>query len=194
MTDVLLGDPGMDGMDIVARADHLYNVIWKCLRDVEGWEYTFLKGERYHIPYGQPVDQGRYIGHQMDIDSFLRATQDIDSSFYTQSSYWEQTHTRSTFYAMDCSAFVSYCWGVPRTTTLNRHKLDCTCQWSVSLPGSLDALQPGDALDHAADHIVLVTAVYDDGTIEIMHETVPQLTKETMSRSEVMSRYAEYTI
>ena len=61
-------------------------------------------------------------------------------------------------------------------------------------PDILDALQPGDAINHAGDHIVLVTAVNDDGTVVIMHETVPQIKKEILSREEIMQIYREYLI
>lgn len=182
------------GMRIAARAEYLYNVLWECQRDVEGWEYTFLKGNRYHIPYGQPINDGAYIGFQADIETFIRAAGDPESVFYSRQSYWDDTEIRSTFYAMDCSAFAAYCWGVPRTTTAGWHKLDCTCLGSVSQPGILDTLQPGDAINRPADHIVLVTAVNDDGTIVIIHETVPQIMKETLSKEEIIQRYSEYVI
>ena len=61
-------------------------------------------------------------------------------------------------------------------------------------PDDLNVLQPGDALNHAADHIILVTAVYEDGTIEIIHETIPQLKKEILSGEEIVSRFSEFSI
>ena len=141
------------GANIVACAEYLYNVLWECQRDVAGWKYTFLKGNRYRIPYGQPVDEGEYIGYPADINTFLCAAHNTESEFYSQQSYWEGTKIRSTYYAMDCSSFVSYCWDAPRTTTANWHELDCTCLGTILHPDDLNVLQPGDALNHAADQI-----------------------------------------
>lgn len=67
------------GANIVACAEYLYNVLWEFQRDVAGWKYTFLKGNRYRIPYGQPVDEGEYIGYPADINTFLSVSTAADT-------------------------------------------------------------------------------------------------------------------
>ena len=92
---------------IVDRANYMYNNLWTCQRTVRGWRnnYTFYQGNRYHVPYGQPVSAGAYVGFGISFENFLKATQDPNNVFYTaRSNYAGNT---STYYANDCSAFVS---------------------------------------------------------------------------------------
>jgi hypothetical protein len=67
---------------------------------------------------------------------------------------------------IDCSGFVSYCWGIPLTSHL----------YSTSnlreIGGKLKSnwftdLQPGDALDKPGSHVVLFTGYNPDGTFNI---------------------------
>ena len=51
------------GVDnIVARADYWYHITWTAQRDVKGWrdQSVYIKGQTYHIPYGQPMSVGKY--------------------------------------------------------------------------------------------------------------------------------------
>ena len=101
------------GVDnIVARAYYMYNSTWVCQKQVSGWNCTFQKGNTYRIPYGQPATAGKYIGFGVSVPEYLNAAQNANSIFYTSQSYYSGSVTRSTYYASDCSAFVSYCWGI----------------------------------------------------------------------------------
>ena len=103
--------------NIVARADYMYGLTWTCQQTVSGWRgnYTFTKGNTYHVPYGQPIDSGKYIGFGVSIDDFLKAANTKGSVFYTTRSAYGSA--KSVYYANDCSAFVSWCWGIDRKTT-----------------------------------------------------------------------------
>ena len=74
--------------NIVARANYLYNATWVCQKTVSGWRgnYTFTKGNTYHLPYGQPVSAGAYIGYSVSVDAFLEAAANANSVFYTSKS------------------------------------------------------------------------------------------------------------
>lgn len=94
--------------NIVARANYLYNATWVCQKTVSGWRgnYTFTKGNTYHLPYGQPVSAGAYIGYSVSVDAFLEAAANANSVFYTSKSNYAGKY--STYYATDCSAYVSW--------------------------------------------------------------------------------------
>lgn len=171
----------------------MYNSTWICQKEVSGWNCTFQKGNTYRIPYGQPATAGKYIGFGVSVPEYLNAAQSANSIFYTSQSYYSGSVTRSTYYASDCSAFVSYCWGIGRTTTSNWSNLNVTSLGSASSIANLDKLQPGDALNHAGDHIVLVIAV-NGNTVEIMQQTPPQLRKDTLTKSDIALKYSNYTI
>lgn len=182
------------GVDnIVERANYLYNSTWVAQRNVSGWNYTFIKGKTYRIPYGQPVTSGKYICFGVSVNDYLAAAANASSVFYTTQSYYTGTKTRSTYYATDCSCFVSYCWGVPRTTTSNWASLDATSMGKVN-SFNFSKIQKGDALNRAGSHIVLVTAVNSDGTIEITEQTPLQLKKTKYTKEQLISKYSAYTI
>jgi hypothetical protein len=67
---------------------------------------------------------------------------------------------------IDCSGFVSYCWGIP----LSSHVYGTSnMRW---IGGKLKSnwvtdLKPGDALNKAGSHVVLFTGYNPDGTINI---------------------------
>ncbi|MBE6842361.1 MAG: hypothetical protein E7510_05975 [Ruminococcus sp.] len=183
------------GVDnIVARANYMYNATWVCKKQVSGWGGTFYEGNTYHVPYGQPVTAGKYVGFGVSVEDYLSAAADSSSVFYTGRSYWSGTGTKSTYYASDCSAFVSYCWGISRTTTSGWSNLNVTNLGAASSVSNLDKLQPGDALNKSGSHIVLVTAVNSDGTIEITQQTPPQIRRDTLTKSNVSKNYSGYTI
>jgi hypothetical protein len=67
---------------------------------------------------------------------------------------------------IDCSGFVSYCWGIP----LSSHIYGTSNLRDVG--GKLKSnwvtdLKPGDALNKPGSHVVLFTGYNPDGTINI---------------------------
>jgi hypothetical protein len=67
---------------------------------------------------------------------------------------------------IDCSGFVSYCWGIPLTghiygtTNLRDIGGKLKSNWYTDL-------KPGDALNKAGSHVVLFTGYNPDGTINV---------------------------
>ncbi len=180
--------------NIVARANYLYNSTWVCQKTVSGWKgnYTFTKGNTYHLPYGQPVYAGAYIGFGVSVDDFLAAAANASSVFYTsQSNYAGKT---STYYATDCSAYVSWSWGTSRQTTATIPNIS-TLIGSVTTSNVTNKLQLGDALNStSAGHVVLVTGLTYDSSgavtgIEITEQTPPQLKRTSHTVSSLVSKY-----
>ena len=138
--------------NIVSRADWLYDTTWTAKKDVTGWRYTFSKGGTYHIPYSQPVYTNGYIGYGISVDGFLSSADDLSSKLYTDSSTYNRT---STYYGMDCSSFVSLCWGVNRQTTYSLPNISTKIG---TLSSYIDSAQIGDALnyrDENEQHVIL---------------------------------------
>ena len=181
--------------NIVAWADYYYGVKWTALSDVQGWYYTFKQGESYRIPYSQPVNTVGYIGYyRSTVERFLAATEDLSSEFYTSSSEYITT---SPYYGMDCSSFVSSCWGITRRTT---RSLPYAAD-SLGAPDAenIDKINVGDAFDSTTvGHVVLVTGIKRaDGMVteaEITEATPPQLKRTVYLRDALISKYSRYTI
>ena len=115
--DVASVQSSQNQLNIVDRANYMYNTTWVCKKTVAGWGGTFYQGSTYRIPYGQPVNTGKYVGFEKfgaSRDEFLAAAADPNSVHYTKRSTYNK---ESTYYCNDCSAFVSYAWGISRNTT-----------------------------------------------------------------------------
>lgn len=183
--------------NIVDRANYLYNMKWDCLKTIDGWrgEYTFTKGNTYRLPYGQPIDEGYYVGYGVHPVTFLESTKDSGSVFYTKQSKYDTKY--STYYASDCSAYVSWCWSIKRTTTIDIN--DSTTGYGKATASNIKSyLQLGDALNSPDQgHVVLVTDItYDSGggisQIEITEQTPPQLKRSYYTVDELASKYGSY--
>ncbi|MEE5993311.1 MAG: dockerin type I repeat-containing protein [Oscillospiraceae bacterium] len=198
------------GVDnITARSDYMYNTIWVPQRNVGGWwdgsTYrfangtkwggTFYQGTQYHLPYGQPITAGAYIGYGVTVGEFLAAASDPNNVFYSVSSYNQYNMpSNSTFYANDCSAFVSYCWGLPsRKTTYDWSGLNVT-SLGLCNTTNIQRIQQGDAICKSAHHIVLISRVYPNGTYEVTEQTPPEMKRSVYSAAQLASNYGSYTI
>lgn len=165
--------------NIVARANYLYDSTWVCQKTVAGWrgQYYFYAGNTYRMPYGQPVHAGRYIGYYVSVDDYLAATKNPNSVFYTSRS--NCSGMDSVYYATDCSAFVSWCWGIPRQTTATIHNYSTYI--GMANVNNVYNLQLGDCLNsNYIGHVVLVTGLTYNSNgvliqIEITEQTPPQL-------------------
>lgn len=182
--------------NIADRANYFFDTTWVCQKTVNGWrdQYTFYEGETYHLPYGQPVNSGEFIGYGVTLEDFLISAADGDSVYYSvQSEYRGWT---SVYYATDCAAFVAMCWGTVRQ--------DCSTipYYSTYLGNPTeenihDILALGDALDSTSvGHVVLVTdMIYDDNgtltTIEITEQTPPQLKRTYFTPEELAAKYGD---
>ncbi len=181
--------------NIVARANYFYGITWVAKQTVSGWGGTFYAGNTYRIPYGQPIYSGKYVGYQATFEEFIQAANTAGSLFYTGRSWYDGP--TAPYYVSDCSAFVSWCWGIDRTTTYyipNRS----TGLGYVTVDRATRTLQLGDALNSSA-HVVLVTDLSYDAagnitSIEITEMTPPQMKRTRHSPSSLYNKYKQYTI
>ncbi len=188
--------------NIVARADYYYNTKWTVQKNVKGWrdENIFYAGETHHIPYGQPISSGRYIGWGVSMDKFLESTRDPDSVFYQSRSVNNyDTGSYSTFYATDCSAFASYCWNLPQRTTTGTFPSLNVKSYGKCTEENIPSIQVGDVLNKAYSHVVVVTDInyYEDGSIasiEITEQTVPEMKRSCYSVTQLEAHFGSYTI
>ena len=185
-------------LNIVDRANYMYNTTWVCKKTVAGWGGTFYQGSTYRIPYGQPVNTGKYVGFEKfgaSRDEFLAAAADPNSVHYTKRSTYNK---ESTYYCNDCSAFVSYAWGISRNTTSSLGSKSTNL--GKATESNIRAnLQLGDALNYAGSHVVLVTGITYSGNtmtqVEITEQTPPQIKRSYYSPSALASKYSsKYSI
>lgn len=136
-------------LEIKNRAADMVSLIWRPTSNLVGWngEMTFYANEYYWgIPYSQTPNQ-------VDTDGFTASMS--NSNFYT--TYVRVNKDGSTtsmpMYGNDCSGFVSFAWGIFRTTTAT----------FIGYPsiGDYSNLESGDAVVYRNNeknegHIILV--------------------------------------
>lgn len=158
--------------NIVKRAYQMTDIQWTPLQDIAGWnsELTYRAGTTYTgLPYGQPV-YASYVPWSTGLVDFLAKVNDSNSKMYTSYSSY---NARAPYYSTDCSAFVSWAWGLSSRQTTSTIKNFAT-QISTS---SFANAQVGDCLCLAGSHVVLITDITYDAngninSIEISESTV----------------------
>ena len=171
--------------NIIKRARQQHEIEWTPLKNIKSWDgaTTFSAGVTYHgIPYGQPVyaqyvpfASGNSTSTVSGLAEFVQAVDNSGSKMYTSTSTYNKL---APYYSSDCSAFVSYAWGISRRTT-------------SAIPGaatkvtsqSIYSVQLGDVFNAAVNHVVLVADIgyAGDGSIlyiDILEQTPPK-TKRT---------------
>jgi len=161
--------------NIVKRAYQMTNIPWTPQKDIVGWnsEITYRAGTLYTgLPYGQPV-YASYVPWSTNLVDFVGMVNDPNSKMYTSYSGYE---ARAPYYSTDCSAFISWAWGLPSRQTTSTIKNFAT---QISTTSYANA-QVGDCLCLAGSHVVLITDItYDESgtinSIEISEATVSSL-------------------
>ena len=188
--------------EIVSKADYLYNLTWSSQANFNGYINSkgtvtkyYSKGGVYRIPYGMPVNNGVFIGYGITPEAFINATRSSSNKFYTNRATYGSTNCN--YYAMDCSTFVSYCWGLSTRHTTNSLPSVSKSLGKVS-NSTVDSIQVGDAINKS-DHVKLITDVVRDSNgkvirIELTEETPPELKRTTISRDAFTSNNSSYTI
>ncbi len=184
--------------NVVKRARQQVEIKWKPKKNVKGYSSntsgaatTFKAGTEYKgIPYGQQVDAGVYVPHSYSLNKFISAVNNKDSKFYTSRGKYSVGKKDSPYYASDCSAFVSWCYGLGRMTTTSIGKSSKIKKVSSQ---SVYSAKIGDCLNKSGSHVVLITdLIYSGGKLSkvtIMEQTPPKAKKTTYSVSTITSSY-----
>lgn len=168
--------PGVRNM--VRRAYQFTDIHWTPQKDIEGWKdqesNRFLEGQTYTgIPYGQPHRSGSYVPWETGFEEFIRQVDDPNSPMYTDRAFSQLAQNPGPYYSCDCSAMVSWVWGLPqRETTVTLE------QYAEVIGTNLEDLQVGDCLNKPGKHVRLVTDITynSEGTmvgVEISEERQP---------------------
>ena len=185
--------------NIVARAYQQVNIAWTPVKNVDGYLNSdgvltekYIAGTTYYgIPYGQVVTTGDYVPHEASFGTFLQAVRDPNSLFYTtRGSY---NNLRSTYYASDCSAFVSYAYGLPRTTTASIAtsslftKVSGNNIYNAQVGDCYNVYRPGEI-----QHVILITDMTYDNTgklisVEVSEQTPPRARTITYTPEQVQN-------
>lgn len=149
-------------LNIVRRAKQMTQIQWTPQKNIKGWGggVTYTAGKTYTgLPYGQPV-YASYVPWSTGLDGFLEAVNDPASKMYTMTSTYNK---EAPYYSVDCSAFVSWAWGLSSRQTTSTLSSFAT-KISAS---SYESAQVGDCLCLAGTHAVLITDITYDSSGKI---------------------------
>ncbi|MCQ2501469.1 MAG: GBS Bsp-like repeat-containing protein, partial [Lachnospiraceae bacterium] len=167
--------------NIVARARQNVDIRWTPVRNVNGFNdptdplTVYYAGNTYNaIPYGQQVSSGVWVPQSVSYEDFLSAVRNGGSPLY--SARGRNGNMDSTYYANDCSAMASYCYGISRMTTWGFG----SSGMFVNVPGnSIYNAEIGDCFNFSGAHIELITDMQYDAAgklvaVEVTEQTPPK--------------------
>ena len=179
--------------NIIKRARQMYEIEWTPLADVyadskQASNMYFKAGTTYQgIPYGQPVHEGAFVGFNATIDEFAAAVKNPSSKMYTTKGLNSWGGNRyCPYYSNDCSSFVSYSWGIGRTTTqsFSDQKSSDGSTGYKNMGKNIKSLEPGYAIcTDGSGHIILIYDVEYDSKGNLLRVTTleqvePQMRKK----------------
>jgi hypothetical protein len=149
----------------------------------------FEKGKEYTgVPYSSVRSEGRYIGFDISLRTFLAAVENPLSVLYTESLAGKVSNAAA-FYGAVCSSYTSYALqcGIPEVS--RRHGPDISEGVVLVTPQSAQAAQVGDVIytphltETSGSHVEMVTAVTKDDQGRVVsvrvEESRPPTTKTT---------------
>jgi len=165
--------------NIVKRARQMLEIEWSPIHDRYQWAQSgvFAAGSAYTgVPYGQAVN-AYYVGFDATFSEFMTAVNTSSSLFYTSYSTYNQI---APYYSGDCSALVSYAWGL-ESRMITRTLPEASDRLQNQ---SLSAIEVGDALNNSVTHVILITGLrYDTSgalvTVEVIEQT-PNIARKTV--------------
>lgn len=130
----------------------------------------FEKGRQYTgVPYSSVRSEGRYIGFDIALRTFLAAVENPHSVLYTE-NFTGKVSNAAAYYGSVCSAYTSYALGCGIPEVSRRYGPPVGTGIILVQPQSAEAAQVGDVIytPHATEtsgsHVEMVTAVKRDKT------------------------------
>jgi hypothetical protein len=155
-----------------AHARLLSQVKWSPVGDTlpnRGGGY-FQKGKEYTgVPYSSVRSEGRYIGFDIALRTFLAAVENPQSVLYTE-NLTGKVPNAAAFYGSVCSAYTSYALGCGVPEVSRRYGPEISRGIVLVEPQTAQNAQVGDVIytPHAAEtsgsHVEIITAVDRDET------------------------------
>jgi hypothetical protein len=154
----------------VAQARILSQVKWAPVADTMpnrkgGY---FEKGKEYTgVPYSSVRSEGRYIGFDIGLRTFLAAVENPLSVLYTENLNGKVSNA-ATYYGSVCSAYTSYALGCGIWEVSRRHGPEISEGIVLVEPQSADGALVGDviytpyATETSGSHVEMVTAITRD--------------------------------
>ncbi len=150
----------------------------------------FAAGKTYTgVPYSSVRSEGRYIGFDIGLRTFLAAVENPLSVLYTE-NLTDKVSNAAAYYGMVCSSYTSYALGCGIWEVSRRYGPGISDGIMLVEPQSADATQVGDVIytPHATEtsgsHVEMVTAVTKDAQGRVISLRVEESRPPTTATTE----------
>jgi len=145
--------------------------------------------ENVGVPYSSVRSEGRYIGFDIGLRTFLAAVENPQSVLYTE-NFTGKVANAAGYYGSVCSAYTSYALGCGIWEVSRRYGPEISEGIRLVEPQSADAAQVGDVIytPHATEtsgsHVEMVTAVTRDAAGHVISVRVEESRPPTTATTE----------
>lgn len=145
--------------------------------------------ENIGVPYSSVRSEGRYIGFDIGLRTFLAAVENPQSVLYTENLTGKVSNAAA-YYGSVCSAYTSYALGCGIWEVSRRYGPQISDGIRLVEPQSADAAQVGDVIytPHATEtsgsHVEMVTAVIKNAAGRVISVRVDESRPPTTATTE----------
>jgi len=145
--------------------------------------------ENIGVPYSSVRSEGRYIGFDIGLRTFLAATENPQSVLYTENLAGKVPNAAA-YYGAVCSSYTSYALGCGIWEVSRRYGPEISDGIRLVEPQSAEAAQVGDVIytPHATEtsgsHVEMVTAVTRDAAGRVISVRVEESRPPTTATTE----------
>jgi hypothetical protein len=145
--------------------------------------------ENIGVPYSSVRSEGRYIGFDIGLRTFLAAVENPQSVLYTENLTGKVSNAAA-YYGSVCSAYTSYALGCGIWEVSRRYGPQISDGIRLVQPQSADAAQVGDVIytPHATEtsgsHVEMVTAVIKNAAGRVISVRVDESRPPTTATTE----------
>jgi len=150
----------------------------------------FEKGTEYTgVPYSSVRSEGRYIGFDIALRTFLAAVENPDSVLYTENLTGKVSNAAA-YYGSVCSAYTSYALGCGFPEVSRRYGPPVGTGIVIVEPQSAESAQVGDVIytphttETSGSHVEMVTAVTRDETGRVVSVRVEESRPPTTANTQ----------
>lgn len=141
------------------------------------------------VPYSSVRSEGRYIGFDIGLRTFLAAVENPQSVLYTENLTGKVSNAAA-YYGMVCSSYTSYALGCGIWEVSRRYGPEISDGIMLVEPQSAEAAQVGDVIytPHATEtsgsHVEMVTAVTKDAQGRVISVRIEESRPPTTATTE----------
>lgn len=150
----------------------------------------FEAGKEYTgVPYSSVRSEGRYIGFDIGLRTFLAAVENPQSVLYTENLTGKVSNAAG-YYGMVCSSYTSYALGCGIWEVSRRYGPEISGGITLVEPQSAEAAHVGDVIytPHATEtsgsHVEMVTAVTKDAAGRVISVRIEESRPPTTATTE----------